>query len=394
MSEQRWIMHIDMDAFYASIEQLDHPAYRGRPLAVGEGTRAVVAAASYEARKFGIHSAMPVAQAKRLCPGCIFTPLRMRRYKQVSAQVMETLRMFSPAVEQASVDEAYIDATGLEHLFGPPETLARSVKEEIFHATSLTCSVGLAPIKFLAKIASDARKPNGLTVVGPSEVPGFLGALPIEKFPGVGRKTLDLLQKFGIRRGADVLRNPRSFWKDRFGVSGERLWLKAAGLDAAPVLPQTTPKSESAECTFACDTLDREILKTALLEHAERICARVRSHGLKGRRITLKIKFSDFQIITRSLTLGQPLDSTQKIFEASLHLLAKTPLPKKIRLIGLGISEFGNGPDQLFLFPDPDQPLHRKEEALNRAIDAVRKKFGESSLVRGRLLEAAGKKHC
>lgn len=392
MSEQRWIMHIDMDAFYASIEQLDHAAYRGLPLAVGEGNRAVVAAASYEARKFGIHSAMPVAQAKRLCPTCIFTPLRMKRYKQVSAQVMETLRMFSPTVEQASVDEAYIDATGLEYLFGPPERLAQTVKKEIFHATALTCSVGLAPIKFLSKIASDVHKPNGLTVIEQHEVPGFLGELPVEKFPGVGHKTLEFLRMLGVRRGADVLRYPQSFWRDKLGVSGERLWMRASGQDGAQVLPQTTPKSESAECTFASDTLNQEILKTALLEHAERICARMRAHGLKGKRITLKIKFSDFRITTRSLTFERPLDSTQEIFEASLHLLANTPLPQKIRLIGLGMSEFGSDSGQLPLFPDPDQSRRHKDEALNKAIDAVRKKFGARSLVRGRLLETGEKK--
>lgn len=406
MTGQRWIMHIDMDAFYASIEQLDHPAWRGRPLVVGEGPRSVVAAASYEARVFGIHSAMPVAQARRLCPACLFVPVRMPRYKEVSRQIMAILRQFSPTVEQASVDEAYLDATGLERLFGPPEALAAQVRAAIFNATRLTCSIGLAPVKFLAKIASDLNKPNGVAIIGPEAMPAFLRQLPVKKIPGVGRKTLLILERFGVHTGEDVLRYPGDFWERRLGKAGVSLWRKAQGLDQAAVTPDAPPKSESAERTLAEDTLDQDILRAMLMEHAERVCARLRALSLRGHTVTLKVKFCDFSQVTRSRTIRPPTNSTRRAYELGAALLAALPLPKKVRLIGLGLSGFEEPARQLSMFAEDDPASgtfapaptgaapactsgpDQRDAALNAAIDRIRAKFGHDALLRGQVFTA------
>lgn len=385
---QRWIMHIDMDAFYASIEQLDHPEFCGKPLIVGQGTRSVVCAASYEARKFGVRSAMPVPKAKKLCPEGIFVPVRMKRYVEISHRVMETLRQFSPYIEQASVDEAYLDATGLENLFGKPESLALTVQKAIHEATSLTCSVGMAPVKFLAKIASDANKPNGIKIIYPNDVKQFLATLPIGKIPGVGKRTLDTFKGMGIVTGSDVLRFPCEFWERRLGKAGVSIWQRSQGIDPSGVEPYVDPKSESAEYTFNEDTLDTELLKTWLLRHAERIGAKVRAMGVKGRTVTLKIKFYDFQSVTRSRTLSEPTDSTQVLYKTGESLLDGFQLTKKVRLIGLGLSGFANMPNQLSLFSTKDEKHSQRDMALNKAIDQVRQRFGNMALIRGKIFES------
>ena len=384
---QRWIMHIDMDAFYASVEQMDRPEFRGKPLIVGEGPRSVVSAASYEARKFGIRSAMPIAKAKKLCPEGIYVPVRMKRYAEVSRKVMDALSGFSPVIEQASVDEAYLDATGLERLFGKPEELARSVRKNVREATGLTCSVGMAPVKFLAKIASDINKPDGLKIIYPEEVAAFLRALPIGKIPGVGKRTLDIFNAMGIETGNDVLRFPREFWERRLGKAGVGIWRRVQGIDPSVVEPYTDPKSESAEHTFAEDTLDLELLKTWLLRHAERVSAKVRTMGVKGRTVTLKLKFYDFQSVTRSRTLSAPTDSTNVLYEIAESLLDGFTLSKKVRLIGLGLSGFSGGSGQLTLFSPETGINAERDTALDKAIDQVRKRFGNAALMRGRIFE-------
>ena len=382
---QRWIMHIDMDAFYASIEQMDQPAFRGKPLIVGEGPRSVVSAASYEARKFGVRSAMPIIKARKLCPDGIFVPVRIKRYVEVSRMVMNALRAFSPVIEQASVDEAYLDATGLERLFGKPEELAQSVKNTVRESTGLTCSVGMAPVKFLAKIASDINKPDGMKIIYPEEVAAFLRTLPIGKIPGVGKRTLDVFSAMGITTGNDILRFPREFWERRLGKAGIGIWQKAQGIDPTPVEPYTDPKSESAEHTFAEDTLDRELLHVWLLRHAERVSAKVRSMGVKGRTITLKIKFYDFQSITRSRTLKAPTDSTSVLYATGISLLDGVSPTKKVRLIGLGLSCFTASTDQLSLFGTETNAYAKRDKALDAAIDHIRKRFGAAALMRGKI---------
>ncbi len=276
---------MDMDAFYASIEQMDHPELRGKPVIVGgSGARAVVSAASYEARAFGVRSAMPLSLALRRCPQGVRLPVRMERYREVSRQIMTVLRRYSPRVEQASVDEAYLDATGLERLFGPVDALARTIKADVAEASGgLTCSVGVAPVKFLAKIASELRKPDGLFILRPEETPPFLAELAVERIPGVGRHFLEALQGLGVRRGKDVLRYPEDFWKRRFGKAGVQLLERSRGIDPREVEPFAPPKSESAETTLAEDTRDPAVLRRWLFRHADRVGRSLRKQKLCGR---------------------------------------------------------------------------------------------------------------
>lgn len=390
---QTWIMHMDMDAFYASIEQLDHPEWKGKPLVVGIGERAVVSAASYEARKYGIRSAMPVFQAKKLCPHAIFTPVRMARYAEVSRTILRILENFSPLVEQASIDEAFLDASGLEGLFGDVESLGRKIKAAIYENTHLTCSIGIAPVKFLAKIASDLQKPDGITIIYPHEVEAFLARLPLGKIPGMGRKILEKTTSFGVHTAGDVLKYPESFWIRHFGKIGKIMFERCNGIDPRKVEPYTAPKSESAENTFAEDTADPEVLKTWLLRQAERVGASLRKQGYKGRTITLKIKFSDFSTKTHSHTLPDPTHSTRMIYETGVRLLEEMNIEKKLRLIGLGVSGFDGKTESVSLsLPgmEPESKLEKmdekKEEALEQALDEARKKFGLAAITRGRLI--------
>ena len=390
-----WIVHIDMDAFFASVEQLDDPELRGKPVVVGGGTRGVVSAASYEARKFGIHSAMPSGLARRLCPQAVFVPGRRHRYKELSAKVMEVLGNFSPLVEPASIDEAYVDATGLERLFGPIEDMGRAIKDAVREATGgLTCSVGAAPVKFLAKIASDINKPDGLYVLHPEEVGAFLERLPVGKIPGVGKEFLKQLEVLGVRTAGQVGRYPREFWERRFGKGGMSLWSRAQGLDARPVEALGAPKSESSEHTYNEDTRDTAVLRRSLLAHAERVGTSLRAQGLAGRTVTLKVKFADFTQITRSRTLAHSTDATQTIFDVACALLDNVELKLKVRLIGLGVSGFRQGAEQGLL------PLsggaagtvlateeEEKRRKLDNALDSLRGRFGKAAVVRGRLFD-------
>ncbi len=393
-----WILHIDMDAFYASIEQMDNPNLRGLPVVVGgDGARSVVSAASYEARKFGVRSAMPGTMAKKLCPHAIFVRGRMQRYKEISHKVMSTLQDFSPCVEPASIDEAYMDAQGLERLFGPIETLCQHIQRSIFTATGgLTCSVGAAPRKFLAKIASDMRKPHGIYIVYPEHVATFLQSLPVQKIPGVGKKFLQELQKLGVRTVNDVYRFPEEFWQRRFGKGGQELWRKAHGQDPNAVCPVNEQKSESAEVTFEQDTADIDFLHKMLFAQAERVGTSLRQKKLSGRTITLKVKFADFTQITRSHTLNQPTNGTQHIFSTACQLLEAVKIQQKIRLIGLGVSGFDQGThpeaQQGLLFQNAAQEDQEKHQKIDNAVDALRQRFGRHAIVRGRLFTDPKKK--
>jgi len=382
---ERRIAHIDMDAFFASIEQLDHPEWRGKPLAVGDGPRSVVSAASYEIRAFGVRSAMPVLQAKKLCPHGLFVPVRMWRYKEMSRRVMAVLQRFSPLVEQASVDEAYLDATGLERLFGPPEEFASTLRAAVKAETGLTCSVGMAPVRFLAKIASDYHKPDGQTIVRPEDVRAFLDALPVQKVPGVGGRTLETLQKLGVKNAGDVLRQPASFWQKQLGERGLWLHALAQGHDDRPVTPFTPPKSSSAENTFDKDTRDPVILRRWLLLQSDRVGADLRAQGVRGRTVILKAKFADFTQVTRSRTLPEAICDTQTIFDTAVGLLTELNPRQDLRLIGVGVSQFGDKPRQLSLL-EPE-PTARPKGALDSAMDAVRGRFGKGAIIRGDLLD-------
>lgn len=389
---QTWILHIDMDAFFASVEQLDHPEYRGKPLAVG-GTsdRSVVSAASYEARKYGVRSAMSVVKARRLCPDILLVPGRMGRYKEISGQVMAVLREFSPTVEQASVDEAYLDATGLERLFGPIDEVGQRIKARVRETTGLTCSVGAAPVRFLAKIASDVNKPDGMYIIRPDEVADFLRTLPVGRIPGVGAKLAETLRTMGARTCADILARPREYWERRIGKYGGVLHDRARGIDPGGVTPTSEAKSSSAENTFAEDTSDRAVLTRWLLAQAERVGADLRGHGYKGRTVTLKVKYADFTQITRSRSLEARTDSTALIFETARALLDQLELRRAVRLIGVGVSGFEPRPRQLSLL----EASPREAEAtsgIDLAVDAVRRRFGSRAVTRVDLLDLRRKR--
>lgn len=388
---QTWIMHIDMDAFYASIEQLDNPQLRGKALIVGGRARGVVSTASYEARKFGVHSAMPISEARRLCPHAVFVVPRMKRYVHMAHVVRGVLHDFSPLVEAASIDEAYLDATGLERLFGPIERMGTLLKQAVCEATGgLTCSVGIAPVKFLAKISSEIRKPDGLFLLRPGQVPGFMADLDVGRIPGVGKKFAAALAAVGVRKAGDALRYPRDFWERRYGKPGVILYERARGEDSRAVVPFTPPKSESAETTFEADTRDRGFLKSWLLRHAERVGRSLRKQGLAGRTVTLKIKYADFRQITRQATLSARTNSTDTIYEAACGLLAALSLEGKVRLVGIGVSGFDEArPHQLSLLgagsgPDPLE-VETRRGRLDGALDALRERYGTEAVIRGRL---------
>ncbi|SMF27819.1 DNA polymerase IV [Desulfovibrio gilichinskyi] len=391
---QKYIMHLDMDAFFASVEQMDNPELRGKPIAIGSShKRSVLSTASYEARKFGVRSAMPSQQALKLCPQLILVSGRMSRYKEISRQVMAVLGNYSPVVEQASIDEAYLDITGTEKIFGPPLTLAESVKQEILSTVGLTASIGIAPVKFLAKIASDLKKPAGISIIEVHEVEQFLKTLPIEKIPGVGKKALPRFQSFGIKYAADMLRYPPEFWQERFGERGSVLYAKASGIDPTPVAVGGQMKSSSAENTFGEDVRDPQILKTWLLSQSERIAADVRRYGLKGRTITLKVKFPDFRQITRSKTLDQRTSNAGIIYKTGCAILDAEGCLGPVRLIGIGISNFEERSRQLSLL-EPEQNVRddKKLDQLDKAVDKVREKFGSAMLTRGSLLKSPSDK--
>lgn len=381
------ILHLDMDAFFASVEQRDDPSLAGRPVIVGSDPRGVVSAASYEARAFGVRSAMPVAEARRRCPAGVFLPGNRRRYAEVSRVVMATLGNFSPLVEPASIDEAYVDITGTETLFGPPEALGRRIKDAIRETTGLACSVGIAPVKFIAKIASDYDKPDGLTVVPPELVADFLAPLPVGRIPGVGRRAEAALRRLGVRLVGDILAYPPEFFERHCGKWGLELHEKARGRGSAVVSPAREAKSVSAENTFEADTADRRRLEAWLLHQAERVGRELRREGLRGRTVTLKIKFGDFRQITRSRTLPEPTDADALIFATAGELLDAEPLPRPVRLVGVGVSNFGEPPRQLTLFDTPDRQQRHRSGRIDAALDAIRGKFGNAAIVRGRLFE-------
>lgn len=378
------ILHIDMDAFYASVEQADHPDLIGKPVIIGGSQRGVVAAASYEARKFGVRSAMPIFEARRLCPHGVFLPVRRRRYQEVSHQVMQILDTVSPLVEQVSIDEAYLDITGTESLHGPETALIWKIKEAIKQRTSLTCSIGIAPNRFLAKIASEMNKPDGWTIINEEEVAAHLQKLPIDKIPGIGPKTAQVMKELGIQTAVDVLRFSREFWVKRLGKGGVDLYERAQGIGPTAVIPHRAPKSCSAEDTFASDTRDLEELKKWLLSQTEEVGRDLRKHGFKGKTITLKVKFSNFKAVTRSTTLPEATHSTRIIYDTALKLLLRLKLTEKVRLIGVGVSNFAAGMEQQSLFPNK---FLREQEDLDRALDRIHNKFGSKAIIRGRIGE-------
>jgi len=388
--DSRRILHLDMDAFFASVEIRDDPSLAGKPVIIGNNPRGVVSAASYEARKYGVRSAMPVMRAKKLCPHGVFLSGHGRRYGEVSREIMAVVHDFSPLVEQTSVDEAYVDLTGLARLHGTPLAIARAMKARIRQETGLTASVGIAPNKYLAKVASDLDKPDGIYIVDPEMVEAFLSTLAIDKVPGIGPKTQAMLARYQVRFAGDIRRFPLEFWKERFGEKGgEFLWRRGCGVSDSPVCPDFEPKSSGAENTFEADVSDPEVLKAWLLHQAERVGRDLRKDGYFGRTVTLKVKSADFTVKTRSLSLPEPVCDTQSLFEAAARLLAAMALPAKVRLIGLSVSNFSRGSRQLSLF---EEPGGGRRQRLDSTLDAILDRFGKSAVIRGRLFDFASKR--
>jgi DNA polymerase-4 len=387
-AKTRTIIHTDMDAFYASVEMGDNPELRGQPVVVGGlASRSVVSAASYEARKFGIHSAMPTLTARKLCPTAVFLPVRMARYQEVSSQIMAIFNRFTPLVEPLSLDEAFLDVSGSARLFGSGAEIAARIRATIRTETGLTASAGVASSKLLAKIASDLQKPDGLTVVEPGREREFLAPLPINKLWGAGPTTIKVLQTLCVRTIGDLAALPLELLTRKFGRHGMQMHCAARGLDDRPVVPTRTAKSIGHEETFSADLTDLKGIKRELLALAIRVGARLRRHGVEGQTLSVKVKFHDFSANSRALTLAEPTSDSMEIYRHALELLEKTAAGRKpLRLLGISVSnlDMGVAPRQPSLFGA--DPARRKQKELTRAIDDLNRKFGITTVKPGRLI--------
>jgi DNA polymerase-4 len=378
------ILHVDLDAFFAAVEQRDHPELRGRPVIVGgrAGDRGVVSAASYEARRFGVRSAMPLRTAAALCPAGVFLPVDGRRYHAVSREFMALLRRWSPLVEQVSVDEAFLDVRGTEALLGSPEAVAHAIKAAIVTELGLTASVGVATTRLVAKIASDLRKPDGLVLVPPGEEAAFLAPLPIERLWGVGERTRAVLRDHGVTTIGDLAALSGDVLRRRFGTLGMQLSARARGIDPAAVGSGEPAKSVSHEHTFERDTNDPEVLERALLALAEGVGRRLRRGSVKTTTITVKVRDATFTTHTHQRTLDEPTDSTDEIWRTALELARPALRGIRVRLLGIAASHLTER-EQLTLFAARDD---RRDRAA-RAADAIRERYGSRAITRGRLLD-------
>lgn len=381
----RTILHVDLDAFFAAVEQRDRPELMGRPVIVGgdPAGRGVVSAASYEARRFGVHSAMSLREAVRRCPDGIFLPVDGRRYQLASRDVMAVLRTFTPAVEPISIDEAFLDVTGSRALFGEGPTIAAAIKTAVRERVGLTASVGVASNKLVAKVASDLRKPDGLVVVAPGDEAGFLAPLPIARLWGVGEKTGAALGEYGVRTIGDLAALPPDLVVRRFGKHGGSLIDRARGIDDDPVHEGDPAKSVGHEHTFDVDTVDPEVIERTLLAMAEGVSGRLRSAGVRASTIAVKIRDDGFRTITRQRTMPEPTDLTEPIFRAALDLARPEVRGIRVRLLGVTASNLGER-EQLGLFATEDPRRRRVIEA----ADGLRRRFGDRAVTRGRLIGA------
>ena len=376
----RAILHLDMDAFFASVEQLDHPELRGKPVLVGhDGIRGVVAAASYEARPFGCHSAQPMSIAKRRCPHAIIMPVRGQRYGEMSQRMFSILDEFSPLVEPLSIDEAFLDLTGTERALGDAEAVALRLKERVKSDLKLTASVGLAPNKFLAKLASDMNKPDGVMVIHPQDIDRILLPLPVTKLWGIGKATAASLERFGIRTINDLREKPVDWLAQRFGAEAERYFNLARGIDPREVVPDSQAKSIGHEQTFEVDVAEAQEVRRVLLDQVEQVAQRLRKHGLQAKGVALKIRVGDFQTISRSATLRASTDVTDELWQAARAIFEKWPF-QPVRLIGMTAERLGRGEEQMDLFVDPMKERQRK---LDSVADRITQKFGKRAIRRG-----------
>ncbi len=385
------IIHVDMDCFFAAVEAKDNPDLFGKPVIVGAlpGTRGVVSACNYEARKYGVHSAMPISHAYRRCPRGVFLPPRGYRYVEESNRIHDIFHRFTPLVEPLSLDEAFLDVSGSHLLFGSGERIGREIKRLIFEETGLVASVGIAPSKFVAKIASDLRKPDGFVIVYEDEILDFLEPLDARKIWGVGAATWKILEKLGLRAIADIRAYPREEMERILGKTGLHLHRLAHGIDDRTVTPECDRKQVSSEYTFDTDTADSAEVERTLLALCDKIASRLLRKKLRGRTVTLKLRDETFKTATRSRSLPRPIMSGEDIYRETRGLLRSENLHGRlIRLIGVSVSSFEEE-QQLSLFDETSSQRIDKVEAV---IAQVRGKFGKEAITRASLVKTTGKK--
>ncbi len=383
------ILHVDMDAFFAAVELLDHPELRGRPAIVGHpGPRSVVTSVTYEARRFGVRSAMPVSQALRLCPSAVILPPHMEKYRDYSQRVMAIFSEVTPLVEPLSIDEAFLDVSGARRLLGSPRRIAELIRARVRDETGLTCSVGAASTKFVAKLASGRAKPDGLLVIPASETLAYLRPLPVGALWGVGESTQQSLQRLGLRTVADLADTPLPVLQRAVGeASGRKLHDLANGVDARSVVVTSREKSVGHEVTFEQDISDPVRLRRELLRLSSQVGARLRKHELVGRTVALKLRFSDFRTVTRSRTLAEATNVGRRIFEEVTSIydglgLGRTP----IRLIGVRVEQLGDAGGSRLALWDPDEEWREAE----RTVDQVSARFGRGAIGPASLVRQAG----
>lgn len=377
---QRWIIHIDMDAFFASVEQRDHPELMGCPVIVGGvSPRGVVATASYEARQFGVRSAMPITEAKRRCPQGVFLASDHHKYTRVSKDIHGILHQYSPLIEPLSLDEAFLDVSGMERLYPDPVMIACRIKDHILREVDLIASAGVAPNKFLAKLASDMSKPNGLLLIKPGEEQSFLAPLPVRRLWGVGEATASMLENRGIKTIGQVAAAKPALLERLIGSGAYELQHLARGQDDRPVAPDQEPKSVGNEETFEADLTGRDVIRRQLLALSEKVGWRLRRMGRMGRTVSVKIRFASFKTITRSRTLPEPTCLDEVIFATVTALCEKVTWGEGVRLLGVTLSGLTAGQAQESLFePGPDKRL-----AIATAVDKLKEKYGETIVGRG-----------
>ena len=383
------ILHVDMDAFYAAIEQRDNPNLVGKPVVVGGSPtgRGVIAAASYEARKFGLHSAMPSARAIRLCPHAIFIKPQIEKYSAVSKQIREIFNRFTPVFEPLALDEAFLDVAGSQKLFGDAETIGRQIQTTIAEELQLVASVGVAPNKFLAKLASDLDKPNGFMVVQQANVTEFLDPLDISRVWGIGPKTQQTFLKLGVQRIGQLRRLPMETLKQLFGLNADHFWRLARGIDTRQVVPDRIAKAVGHESTFSQDVNDDHVLESWVWELADQVGRRLRRNQIRGKTIRVKIRFHDFRTISRSKTIATHTNATRVIAENSLRLLhaVRNEQRDSIRLLGVSVGGLSSQTGQQQLLFGQQQTEQAKQ--IDSTADAIRDRFGSAAMKRGSTLD-------
>ncbi|MBU1122238.1 MAG: DNA polymerase IV [Candidatus Omnitrophota bacterium] len=385
MSSERYIVHVDMDAFFAAVEQRDNPNLCGKPVVIGADPkggsgRGVVSTCSYEARKFGIRSAMPISVAYRKCPHAVYLPPDMNKYLYVSREIFNILYGFTPWIEPISIDEAFLDITGSVHLFGTAPEIGLLIKSKIKKETGLTASVGLAPIMMAAKIASDLEKPDGFVVVTAKDLLNFLWPLDVSKIWGLGNKSVALLRSLGVNTIGDLARSPQEHIFQFLGNMGLRFWQLSNGIDDRSVSPLQKSKSISHELTFEEDVSSKEKIESSLMVLCEKVSGRMRQAGVKAKTIGLKIRLDDFKTYTRAITLSRPTNFVSIIFKIISELFNEFDTRnKRVRLIGVKGCNFSGNCFQRTLFYDK---IDEKQNQIHNAIDKIKNKFGQDSICR------------